>query len=391
METLNGEQLAMLAAAAQVASLDSTLKSKLLALAPLTKPPQRNNNNNNHHHQNNRNNLNKANEQATRDQLFPGQKPDQRKITQRDCSINKQPLTKNRLNSSTFGETLTNQATHVRNGPSTHMAARVLDQLPELIDSFVRIPHSSMFGPLSMSSGSSSASPNSISYGSSASGESADDLSSDGRRASTSSSTQVSSTSRQTVGFESTLAASLDKRARKKDQNRRAAYNYRRKKTEERNRIREEEGRLVHIQVRLQGKIARLEERLLILLGTNTRRISNTVGCSICFQCPLCLQSCDNIMNLRNHLRLVHYPSLTTNAWNNNRSRDPQVQLEPKQPFGEYQRIFQNELINCNDGDNHHNNNNSYGDNNINNNNDDDLKFVNNNNNIIVDYISNVS
>lgn len=79
----------------------------------------------------------------------------------------------------------------------------------------------------------------------------------------------------------------------------------------------EEEARLVHKHVRLTGKIARLEERILLILSTKTRRIFDRSGYAYCFQCPTCLQSCDNIMNLRNHLKIQHYPQLQSRIpWN---------------------------------------------------------------------------
>ena len=99
-----------------------------------------------------------------------------------------------------------------------------------------------------------------------------------------------------------------DRRARKKDQNRRAAYNYRRKKMEERNKMIEEEARLVHRHVRLTGKVARLEERILFILSTNTRKILDREGYALCYLCPICLKSCDNIVSLRNHLKIQHNP-----------------------------------------------------------------------------------
>lgn len=102
-----------------------------------------------------------------------------------------------------------------------------------------------------------------------------------------------------------------DRRARKKDQNRRAAYNYRRKKMEERDRMQEEELRLVHSQVELKGKAERLEDLIMYTLSTKTRKVFDKFGNLICFICPACLQSCDNVLSLRKHLNIRHYSHVT--------------------------------------------------------------------------------
>lgn len=96
------------------------------------------------------------------------------------------------------------------------------------------------------------------------------------------------------------------RKARKKDQNRRAAYNYRRKKMDERNRMLEEEMRLVYSRVCLVGYVEELESSILYILNTKTRRILDKDGNISCFLCPICLQTCDNILNLRSHLNSLH-------------------------------------------------------------------------------------
>lgn len=106
---------------------------------------------------------------------------------------------------------------------------------------------------------------------------------------------------------------SADKRARKKDQNRRAAYNYRRKKMEEKNRMREEEMRLVYSRVCLIGYAEELEGSIMYILNTKTRKILDEGGNPICFLCPICLQSSDSITNLRSHLRIIHSTQTITN------------------------------------------------------------------------------
>lgn len=108
------------------------------------------------------------------------------------------------------------------------------------------------------------------------------------------------------------LLPSTDKRARKKDQNRRAAYNYRRKKMEEKNRMREEEMMLVYSRVCLIGYAEELETSITYILNTMTRKIIDKNGNIICFLCPLCLQLCDNIMNLRNHINNIHWTTGNT-------------------------------------------------------------------------------
>lgn len=99
----------------------------------------------------------------------------------------------------------------------------------------------------------------------------------------------------------------LDKKARKKDQNRRAAYNYRRKKMEEKNRMREEEMRLVYSRVCLIGYAEELEGSITYILNTKTEKISDNFGNTIYFLCPCCKVNCDNIFNLRSHLNIIHY------------------------------------------------------------------------------------
>lgn len=102
----------------------------------------------------------------------------------------------------------------------------------------------------------------------------------------------------------------LDRKARKKDQNRRAAYNYRRKKMEEKNRMREEEMRLVYSRVCLIGYAEELESSIMYILNTKTKKTIDNDGNANSFLCPVCLQSCDNTMNLRNHLNVIHYPKI---------------------------------------------------------------------------------
>lgn len=99
----------------------------------------------------------------------------------------------------------------------------------------------------------------------------------------------------------------VDRKARKKDQNRRAAYNYRCKKMEERNRVREEEMRLVYSRVCLIGYAEELDSSIMYILKTKTNKTLDKDGNPICFICPICLQSCDNTLNLRSHLNLRHY------------------------------------------------------------------------------------
>lgn len=139
-----------------------------------------------------------------------------------------------------------------------------------------------------------------------------------------------------------------DKRLRKKDQNRRAAYNYRRKKMEERDKMIEEEARLVHKHVRLAGKIARLEDKILTILSTKTRRIQNKGGQTMCYLCPVCSDLCDTVTNLRNHLRANHLQQLymdnCQNLWNN----DP-----VKKVFGCFDDNHDNKDGNHNDGEVH--------------------------------------
>lgn len=102
----------------------------------------------------------------------------------------------------------------------------------------------------------------------------------------------------------------LDRKARKKDQNRRAAFNYRRKKMEEKNRMREDEMRLVYSRVCLIGYAEELESSIMYILNTKTKKIFDKDGNANSFLCPVCLHSCDNTMNLRSHLNVIHYPNI---------------------------------------------------------------------------------
>lgn len=104
--------------------------------------------------------------------------------------------------------------------------------------------------------------------------------------------------------------AQLDKKARKKDQNRRAAHNYRRKKMEEKNRIIEEEMRLVYSRVCLIGYAEELENSIMYILYTKTKKILDKDRNLECYLCPVCLQSCDTTLNLRSHLNSTHHSSL---------------------------------------------------------------------------------
>lgn len=101
-----------------------------------------------------------------------------------------------------------------------------------------------------------------------------------------------------------------DRKARKKDQNRRAAYNYRRKKMEEKNRMREEEMRLVYSRVCLVGYADELENSIMYILKTDSKKILDREGNVICFFCPICLKSCDNTVKLRSHLNVSHYQNV---------------------------------------------------------------------------------
>lgn len=103
------------------------------------------------------------------------------------------------------------------------------------------------------------------------------------------------------------VVATTERRARKKDQNRRAAYNYRRKKMEERDRMIEEEAKLVHKHVRLIGRIARLDGRILKILEERTKKIIDKNGRLTWYLCPVCVNTFENIPTLRSHLRVDHF------------------------------------------------------------------------------------
>jgi hypothetical protein len=112
----------------------------------------------------------------------------------------------------------------------------------------------------------------------------------------------------------STLDNKIDRRARKKDQNRRAAHNYRRKKMEERERMLEEEARLVHIHVRLAGKIAHLEKEILLILSTKAAKTFDKNGHILSYACPICRNYArENIQTLRDHLKAQHFQEVDSN------------------------------------------------------------------------------
>lgn len=129
-----------------------------------------------------------------------------------------------------------------------------------------------------------------------------------------------------------------DRRARKKDQNRRAALNYRRKKMEERNRVREEEMRLVYARVCLIGHADELESNINYLLETQCQKSMDKRGRLKALLCPLCQEPCDNIASMRRHLATWHQQWLDwslnhshnndTDNTNNNNHLDPQVQQQ---------------------------------------------------------------
>lgn len=69
----------------------------------------------------------------------------------------------------------------------------------------------------------------------------------------------------------------------------------------------EEEARLVHKHVRLAGRIARLEEKILTLLSTKSRRVFDANGLLVYCLCPVCRKTFVSLQTLRNHLRSEHY------------------------------------------------------------------------------------
>lgn len=78
---------------------------------------------------------------------------------------------------------------------------------------------------------------------------------------------------------------------------------------EERDRMMQEEARLVHKHVKLTGKIARLEHRISSILVTRARKILDTNGHPLWYLCPICLVSCSDVLDLRQHFKFTHYPA----------------------------------------------------------------------------------
>lgn len=118
--------------------------------------------------------------------------------------------------------------------------------------------------------------------------------------------TNSDSTSASSSSLTASQPAIADRKARKKDQNRRAAYNYRRKKMDEKNRMREEEMRLVYSRVCLIGYAERLEGSIMYILSSKVQKILDKDGNAAHFLCPICLLAHDNILKLRNHLNNEH-------------------------------------------------------------------------------------
>lgn len=102
----------------------------------------------------------------------------------------------------------------------------------------------------------------------------------------------------------------MERRARKKDQNRRAALNYRRKKMDEWNRIREEEMKLVYSRVCLIGYADELESSILCLLQTRATKLLRFQESGACIEalllCPICKESWSSAPELRAHLAARH-------------------------------------------------------------------------------------
>lgn len=71
--------------------------------------------------------------------------------------------------------------------------------------------------------------------------------------------------------------------------------------------MREEEMRLVYSRVCLIGYAEELDSSIMYILRTKTKKTLDKDGNPSCFVCPICLQSCDNTLNLRSHLNLTHY------------------------------------------------------------------------------------
>lgn len=113
-----------------------------------------------------------------------------------------------------------------------------------------------------------------------------------------------------TLSNKNNCSSLIDKCARKRDQNRRAALNYRRKKMDEKNRMHEEECGLVHKQVHLNGQIEYLESSIREIIETKAERVLGNDGLMIHHLCPICGTSCDSVTQMRDHLNIKHFSTL---------------------------------------------------------------------------------
>ena len=76
---------------------------------------------------------------------------------------------------------------------------------------------------------------------------------------------------------------------------------------EEKNRMHEEEMRLVYSRVCLIGYAEELEDSILYVIRTQARTVQDSDGKYICSLCPICSQPCDDADMLRNHINVRHY------------------------------------------------------------------------------------
>lgn len=96
-----------------------------------------------------------------------------------------------------------------------------------------------------------------------------------------------------------------DRRAQKRGQNRKAAHNYRKKKLGEKNKLLEEEMKLVYSKVCLEGMVENLDKSIMDFLELNVIRVKNDEN-SVFFGCPICSKLKVGMRNLRHHLTTNH-------------------------------------------------------------------------------------
>ena len=79
---------------------------------------------------------------------------------------------------------------------------------------------------------------------------------------------------------------------------------------------------LVYEQVILNGRIEEMESAILEILEERTNKILDRDRNVLLFSCPVCKQSCDNIVNLIKHLIMKHMDNVEQVKTNTTKSKN---------------------------------------------------------------------